>query len=94
MSLEKQRAALAEIDEAIIELIARRRDIAGTIAGIKHREHLPIRDEARAEAVIQNAFDLAVEYGVDPVRVQAIFEILVLMSEEWQHECQGEGNLP
>jgi chorismate mutase len=44
--------------------------------------------------VLESAFELAVEYKIDPVAVQKIFEILIAMSEDRQRDFSGEGNLP
>jgi hypothetical protein len=44
--------------------------------------------------VIARAVDRAVEAGIDPTGVREIFNRLVLMSEEKQRGCMGDGNLP
>lgn len=94
MMLEEVRAKVADIDARIIELIMERQQLSTEIAHIKHREGLPIHDEEQVDLVLNRAFDLAVEKNVDPLRVQEIFEILVRMNEERQHDLSGEGNLP
>lgn len=94
MDLEEARAAIAALDSRIIGLIAERQRIAARIAEIKHHEGLPIHDEVQVNLVLGRVFDSAVEYKVDPVSVQQIFEILIAMNEERQHEMSGEGNLP
>jgi chorismate mutase len=94
MELEEARAAIAALDSRIIDLIAERQRIAANVAAIKHHRGLPIHDEEQAERVLARVFDAAVEHNVDPVSVQQIFEILIAMNEERQHEMSGEGNLP
>jgi chorismate mutase len=94
MTLDENRRSLAALDEQIIELIARRQGIAAEIGRIKHRDALPIHDEEQHAQVLGRVFDSAVEHKIDPVSVQRVFEILIAMSEERQHECAGEGNLP
>jgi chorismate mutase len=90
MTLDAMRHEMGQIDREI----ARRQQIAGKIARVKHMEGFPIRDDAQAREVLNRAFDWAVEQKIDPVSVQNIFEVLVAMSEERQRECLGDGNLP
>jgi len=94
MPIEPLRAEISRIDEEIIELITRRQRLAGRIAQVKMNEGLPIHDKARSQAVLETAFESAVEKNINPVHVQKIFEILIEMSEERQRECSGDGNLP
>lgn len=93
-TLAELRDEIDRIDTDIIDLIGRRQACAGRIAHLKYTEHLPVRDEARRRAVLDRAFERAVERGVDATAVQQVFELLVDMSETRQHDCQGEGNLP
>ena len=94
MTLEEVRARMAEVDRKIIALITERQNISTEIARIKHREGLPVHDDEQVKRVLERAFDLAVENNVNPVLVQQVFEVLVKMNEERQHEFFGEGNLP
>jgi chorismate mutase len=94
MTLEDVRARIAIIDEEIVELITRRQQLSATIAQIKHKAGIPIHDEEQVRIVLERVFDLAAEKNVDPVGVQKIFEILISMNEERQHDFSGEGNLP
>ncbi|MFH0968607.1 MAG: chorismate mutase [Methanobacteriota archaeon] len=94
MSLEKVRAEIAKTDKEIIRLIAHRQELAIEIARIKIHKGLPVHDEHRANEVLNTVFDRAVEAKIDPVAVRKIFEQLIAMSEERQHECSGDGNLP
>ena len=94
MSLETVRAEITKTDKEIIRLIAHRQELAGKIARIKIHAGMPVHDEHRASEVLNAVFDQAVEAKIDPVAVQKIFEQLIAMSEERQHECSGDGNLP
>ena len=93
-TLEELRGEIERIDAAIIDLIARRQDCASRVAHFKYTDRLPVRDERRRQAVLDHAFDRAVERGVDASAVQRVFELLIAMSEERQRDCLGEGNLP
>lgn len=94
MSLETVREEIREIDEAIIDLIARRQNLAGTVAHLKYEADLPIHDEQQKMLVLERVFTYAVESRIDPTAVRKIFEILIDMNEERQRECSGDGNLP
>jgi chorismate mutase len=93
MSLDAVRAEISKVDSEIIRLIAQRQKLAVKIAQIKVAKSLPVHDKARAASVLESVFDQAVESRIDPVSVQKIFEILIAMSENRQHECSGNGNL-
>ncbi|TAJ45342.1 chorismate mutase [Methanofollis fontis] len=94
MTIEDIRAEIDALDREIIGLIAQRQAIAGRMAHEKYLAGLPVRDQKRREALLKQVFDTAVEQNINPVMVRQIFEILMDMSEERQHECIGEGNLP
>ncbi|MDK2974108.1 MAG: chorismate mutase [Methanofollis sp.] len=94
MTIEEIRTEIDLLDSSIIWLIAERQAMAGRMAHEKYLEGLPVRDEARREALLDRAFNEAAEQNINPVMVRRIFEILMDMSEERQHECIGEGNLP
>jgi chorismate mutase len=94
MSLETVRAEITKTDKEIIRLIAHRQDLAGKIAEIKIHTGMPVHDKRRTSEVLSAVFDQAVEARIDPVAVQKIFEQLIVMSEDRQRECSGDGNLP
>lgn len=94
MPIEALRGEINEIDEQIIDLIAKRQHLAARMAQVKMNDGLPIHDEKRTHEVLDLAFNYAVEKNINPVFVRKIFAILIEMSEEKQRECQGDGNLP
>jgi chorismate mutase len=94
MTIEDVRKEIDRLDHDIVRLISRRQELAVKIARIKISKGLPIHDEGRTTAMLESVFNRAVEYKIDPVSVQKIFEVLIDMSEERQRECSGEGNLP
>jgi chorismate mutase len=94
MSLEKIRDDITKVDREIIRLIAQRQDCARKIAKIKIHAGMPVHDEHRTAEILESVFEQAVEYKIDPVAVQKIFEQLIAMSEDRQRECFGDGNLP
>ena len=94
MSLDHVRNEIAKVDREIISLIAKRQELAKSVAAIKIREGIAIHDGKQSQKVLASVFDRAVESRIDPVAVQKIFEILIAMNEERQRECSGDGNLP
>jgi len=94
MMIEEVRKEIDRVDSEIIRQIAKRQELVGKIARLKFSKGLTIVDRKRTKEVLDDIFNRAVEAKIDPVSVQKIFEILIVMSEERQRECQGDGNLP
>ncbi|MCQ8893546.1 MAG: chorismate mutase [Methanolinea sp.] len=94
MPIDALRTEIDRIDEQIIDLIAKRQQLAARMAHIKMAEGLPVHDAERTHDVLEHAFNYAVEKSINPVSVQKVFALLIEMSEEKQRECQGDGNLP
>jgi len=93
--IEEVRSEVASIDEQIVELIARRTDLALQILQAKRADGFAqINDEKQNKRVLDRAVDLATERNIDAGSVKRIFEILIAMNLEMQHGFSGEGNLP
>jgi len=91
----KVRGQIAVIDAEIVELIARRTDLAAEVLRAKRADGFTqIDDERQHERVLNRAVDLATERNIDAGSVKQIFEILIAMNLEIQHGLSGEGNLP
>lgn len=82
------------IDRDIINLIAKRTNLAKEILEAKKHENKPINDEGRNHQVMEIVTNLAIECGLDAGEVKNIFKSLIKMSIDRQHELSGEGNLP
>ena len=94
MTLEKVREEISEVDDEILQLMARRMELAGLILEEKRKQGLQINDDRQNELVLKRAMDRATELNVDPAGVKEIFSVLIRMSIDRQHEMAGEGNLP
>jgi len=94
MELSDVRKRIEELDEGIVKLIAERTDLAGTVLELKKVEGTGILDEGQNHVVLNRAIDLATELNLDTGSIRDIFEILIRMNIERQHELSGEGNLP
>jgi len=95
MMIENVRSEIAVIDRQIVDLITKRTRLASEIlkakraAGVKH-----INDEKQNKNVLNRVVDMATERNIDAGSVKKIFEILITMNQDIQHELSGEGNLP
>ena len=94
MTLETVRNEIAQIDEDMLRLMARRMELASRVLEEKRKRGLPISDDRQNGLVLQRAMERATELNVDPAGVKEIFSILIRMSIDRQHEMAGEGNLP
>ncbi len=93
--IEKVRADIATLDLQIVDLIAKRTDLASRVLQAKRADGLiQINDKRQNEKVLNRAVDLATERNIDAGSVKRIFEILIAMNLDIQHELSGEGNLP
>ncbi|MBE0522964.1 MAG: chorismate mutase [Methanosarcinales archaeon] len=88
------RKEIEAIDHDIINLIAKRTNMARDVLEAKKHEDKPINDEGRNHEVLERVSNIATECGLDGGEVKNIFKILIKMSIERQHELKGEGNLP
>ena len=93
MALAEHRREIEEIDGKIIELIDQRIDVSKKIFEAKRSERKPISDPERERQVLKRATDMAAERDLDSRAVRDIFEILIRMSIQKQHElqCKNKG---
>lgn len=94
MSLNEVRAKIQEIDSRLVGLIAERTNLAKEVLEAKRAEGKGINDDDQVRIVLDRAGSLATEENLDTETVRRIFELLIQMSIERQHELSGEGNLP
>lgn len=90
MGLQEHRSEIERIDEQIIRLIDKRIGISKKIFEAKRAEGRPISDPERERRVLSQAMDLATELNLDAGAVKSIFETLIMMSVNKQHELQGK----
>ncbi|WP_406671312.1 chorismate mutase [Methanolobus sp. ZRKC4] len=93
-TIKEVRAEIEKIDHEIIELIHKRVGMAAKVLEAKKKERININDPSQNTVVQDRAVDAATEKNLDTSSVKEIFEILIRMSIERQHELSGEGNLP
>lgn len=94
MPLKEIRAKIEKIDAQILKLIDQRTALAKDVLDAKKAEKKPINDADQNKVVLERVANMATERGLDGEEVKRIFEILIQMNIERQHEMSGEGNLP
>ncbi len=94
MTLAEVRERIRLIDEDLVALIAKRTGMAKDVIDAKKQEGVSVNVENQNEVVLSRVADMATELGIDAGSVRKIYEVLIRMSIERQHEYCGEGNLP
>ncbi|MBU4077125.1 MAG: chorismate mutase [Euryarchaeota archaeon] len=94
MPLREIRAKIEKIDVQILKLIEQRTALAKDVLDAKRAADMPINDVEQNKMVLERATNSATERGLDGESVKRVFEILIKMNIERQHEMSGEGNLP
>ncbi len=94
MPLKKVRARIEKLDSQILELVEERTGLAKDVLDAKKAAGMPINDIDQNRVVLERVANAATERGLDGEQVKRIFEILIQMNIERQHELSGEGNLP
>lgn len=94
MPLREVRAKIEKLDSQILNLIEQRTALAKDVLEAKKAEGKPINDVEQSKLVMDRVANIATEKGLDGEEVKRIFEILIRMNIERQHELSGEGNLP
>ena len=88
MSLDELRREIEDIDQEIVELIARRTYVADTVAAVKEERDLPTTDEGQEERVMERAGENAERFDVDANLVKAIFRLLIELNKVEQRESR------
>jgi len=88
MSLDELREEIEEIDRELVELIARRTYVAGTVAQVKEERDLPTTDESQETRVMERAGENAENFDVDANLVKAIFRLLIELNKVEQRESR------
>lgn len=94
MSLQRVRDEIAQVDQEIVELIAKRTKLAEKVLREKRNENRQINDEEQNQIVLNRAAEYATERNLDAGEIKNIFRILIKMNIEKQKELMGGGNLP
>lgn len=77
MELEELRTELDALNEEIVCLLAKRRQVTKQVAQLKKREKLPVFDGNREKLQSEKVRGMARKFGIDPDVVEKLFEIYV-----------------
>jgi chorismate mutase len=94
MPLKEVRVKIEKLDNQILHLIEQRTALAKDVLEAKKAIGMPINDVEQNKIVLDRVANAGTEKGLDGEEVKRIFEILIMMNIERQHELSGEGNLP
>ncbi|HEX6925110.1 MAG TPA: chorismate mutase [Longimicrobiaceae bacterium] len=84
--MDRLREEIEAVDRSIIELIARRVELAREIGRAKRAAGLPTLDPAREAAVVRRAGQIAREVGIEDEDVRYIFWHLIGLARRAQNE--------
>ena len=93
MSLEELRMQIDNIDKQIVELIADRTKLAGSIGELKKHEGRQVQDILREEAIIGKIKEMAREKGLKQADIELIYRQIFIASKNIQETLvafQGE----
>ncbi len=91
--LSNQRSQIDQIDAQIIQLFSERQKIVKQIGQIKQEKNLAIYDAKRELEARTKRRQLAIELGVDPLRLEVLFEQIVLLARDTQKEQSDRAGL-
>lgn len=77
MTLGDLRKIIDELNAEIVVLFSKRLEVTRQIARIKKAQNLPVHDPVREEIQHKMLRVLAQKYGISPVIVEEIFDLLV-----------------
>jgi chorismate mutase len=77
--LEQYRKQVDQIDELILKALAERAKICRVIGLVKKRKGMPVRDVSRENDVYRSVKEKSVEFGLDPLKVEAVYREIVNM---------------
>ncbi|MBC8086848.1 MAG: chorismate mutase [Phycisphaerae bacterium] len=83
-TLNQLRAAIGDVDSAIITLIAERTALACAIGLVKAEDGQPVTDPARESAVVANAARLAREAGLPAEEIRTLYWQLMAIARQAQ----------
>jgi len=90
MDLKELRAKLDEIDEELVNVIAKRVALIPEVAKYKKENGLPRKDAEREDGLIEAKRKIATELGVSPELVEDVFRRLIQESHIIEKEIIGE----
>lgn len=84
--IEKLRNEIDSIDNSIIELLSKRKNIVKKISEIKKQKNKPIIDEGREQEIIGRIKKIAKEKGLDENFIGSIYKVIINNSRNEQEK--------
>ncbi len=75
--ITSHRAEINGLNAKILDLLARRVEVAKEIAGVKRRHGKPVVDPVRERAVLEQARQQAQARGLDPDGAERVFRAII-----------------
>lgn len=88
--LKKKRDEVDEVDRELIDLLAKRLEVAHEIMGLKEKAGMEIRDRKREQEVIKEARRLARERSLDPEFAEDFMRVVISRTSKAEFESAGE----
>jgi chorismate mutase / prephenate dehydrogenase len=86
--IQSLRDEIDDLDEKLIQMLARRNRIVARIARIKEQWGLPVCVPAREESLISGRRRIASEHDVSPDLVESIWRAIISESRKSQQQAQ------
>ena len=83
--LDRIRAGIDEVDNGIVTLLARRRELVIELAKIKKTLDVPIYDRNREQALVDRVKKWGAEHKLNEEFVEVVFRLIVMNSKEVQY---------
>lgn len=87
-SLSALRSQIDAVDRQLLELLAKRAELACAISAAKQILHRPVRDETREQAALLERTKWASQLGLDQRFVDELFHAIMLWSRAVQEESR------
>lgn len=82
--LERLRSEIEALDEALVELIAKRRDLVLEVGRVKRALGLPVMDPPREARVVRRAAEIARRRGIDEELTRDVVWRIIASAREAQ----------
>ena len=83
--LDRIRAGIDAVDDGVVELLARRRELAIELARHKKALKVPIYDRKREQALVDRVKALGVKRRLNEEFVEVLFRLVMMNSNETQY---------
>ncbi|MGL5947707.1 MAG: chorismate mutase [Aeromonas sp.] len=77
VALNELRAKITAVDEALLSLLAERRQLSAAIAQHKRAHRLPVRDVAREQALLSALCARGEAQGLDANYLHALYQLII-----------------